>query len=252
MTNKKYVIYRCVLAGYDYIREDIGNFDWCDRILFTDDAILELKGYKKIIVDSKILGPSITNRSIKIKSHPVLREYKIQIYLDGNVAINQNIYRLAQSFAESKKSIAVFKHPRCENLQDEILEIIHSKKSSLLRVLAELKDITDDDIFSFAASDNSVIMRCFRDPLLEDAMDFWFALVKAYSGRDQLSLPRVIKKYNIAIHRFGIVPRNIFNGVFLVFPHSGEFQKKNFGKFCLALAIYWIWSLRWRKMNLRT
>ena len=113
---KKIAIYRCVIGNYDNIPPDIGKFNWCDRFLFTDKENLFVKGYKNIKVPCEE-NNALTNRKYKILVPDEIRKYQVSIYLDGNIAINDSLFKLVKEFDSTNALLGLFQHHKYLSLE---------------------------------------------------------------------------------------------------------------------------------------
>ena len=82
------VIYTCVTGGFDEVEAVPEDFPFrC--ILFTDNKSINVNGWEICLIDDKKKSPIHINRNLKIRMHPMIKEYKKSIYIDGNVIIKE-------------------------------------------------------------------------------------------------------------------------------------------------------------------
>lgn len=239
----KIALYRCMFGDYDLILNELFIMPNVDYYLFTDNDVLDVSPYHKIIVEQDNENPSISNRAIKMKLPDILRSYEITIYIDSNIGIMHDLNPLISDFVQNGATIASFSHPSHHSLEQEI-ELCRELKKG------DIKAMDEERLFYAAASfpvrdrlsDNSIIFRKKYDKNMIAAMDYWFELTKKYSGRDQLSLPAVKGRFNINDFFFDFSPRTPFNKYFIVFPHKLDRQRSTAKK---LVKFYMSYSLRY-------
>ena len=158
MAQPSFAIFRCVTGGYDNIPTDIGKTDWCDRYVYTDVWNFELSGYICRQCDVPD-GPQLANRRLKIKTPEDLATYDVVIYLDGNVAFNENIKELAFLFYKSNAHLGFFKHVRGHTLEQEIDAVLALKKAEKTLVTQEISLLDSQRYFKNLIFDNSIIFK---------------------------------------------------------------------------------------------
>ncbi len=222
-------IYRCLFGDYDFIFDEKIVLDNCDYYLFTDNPELDVFPYKTILVQPHKLGASIGNRHLKVIIPKVLREYDITIYIDSNISIVADISPLVDEFYASGALIGSFAHPYVSSVPEEVQCCILKGKADEATLRQELAHYSGQcDLASLRLSDNSIILRRMPVESLDQAMVFWFDLLKKFSGRDQLSLPFVKNSCKIQDYFFDFSPRTKGNGFFIVFPHKPKFKLLKF------------------------
>ncbi len=244
--SKKIAIYRCVIGDYDNIPSDIGKFNWCDRFLFTDRENLFIKGYKNIKVPYE-KNNAITNRKYKILVPDEIKKYQVSVYLDGNIAINDSLFKLVKEFDDTNALLGLFKHHKHLSLGEEIIAVLKNKKANLKDLINEVIKLDSTNYLDAQVTDNSVLIRKHSQDLnLDRLMQEWFLVVQKGSQRDQLSLPVLLAKHQVPLHYFNKAQRSIFNGTFLQLPHKQKkFKLKSFVKRLLTFFIMLLWRIRW-------
>jgi hypothetical protein len=217
---KNIAIYRCVFGNYDNVLNECVVIPEADYYLFTDDPSLEVYPYRKVLIAAGKDTPDIINRSLKLIIPDRLISYDATIYLDGNIGVFSSLRKLLNEFLASEADIGLFTHPIHSSVDDEIELCILKNKAPERELRAEA------DLYSKSAypklekfSDNSVIFRKKPTKNTTEALVEWLALVKNFSGRDQLSLPFIRSKYSLKEYFFDFSPRSRGNPYFIVFPH---------------------------------
>jgi len=218
---EKIAIYRCIFGNYDAVLDECVVVPEADYYLFTDDPSLEVYPYRKILITEGKDSPSITNRSLKLIIPDRLVSYDATIYLDGNIGVFSSLRILIDEFLTSKADIGLFTHPNHSSLDDEIELCISNNKSSEKELRAEVGFYSESAYPKLEKfSDNSIIFRKKPTKNTTEALVEWFALVKKFTGRDQLSLPFIRSKYSLKEYFFDFSPRTRGNRYFIVFPHK--------------------------------
>lgn len=220
-SSKKIAIYRCVFGDYDTVLDECVVIPEADYYLFTDDPLLEVYPYQRILITSVEGSPAITNRSLKLIIPDRLVSYDVTIYLDGNIGVFSSLRKLIDEFLASKADIGLFTHPNHSSLDDEIELCILNNKSSEKELRAEVGFYSESAYPKLEKfSDNSILFRKKPTKNTTEALAEWFALVKKFTGRDQLSLPFIRSKYSLKEYFFDFSPRTRGNRYFIVFPHK--------------------------------
>ena len=246
---KKIAIYRCVIGDYDNIPSDIGKFNWCDRFLFTDKENLFVKGYKNIKVPCEE-NNALTNRKYKILVPDEIRKYQVSIYLDGNIAINDSLFKLVKEFDSTNALLGLFQHHKYLSLEEEIVSVLKNKKANLKNLINEIIKLDSINYFDAPVSDNSVLIRKHsQDSNLDKLMKEWFLMVQRGQPKRPAFPTSFVKKHQIPLHHFNKSQRNIFNGTFLQLLHKQKkFKLKSFIKSMVTLFIMLLWRIRWKMM----
>jgi len=225
-------IYRCLFSDYDVVLDESFLVPGVDYYLFSDDPILEVYPYQKILVQSKQVSASISNRSLKLQLPLELQSYDATIYLDGNISVVRNLESLINEFLNTGADIGLFRHPNHSTLDEEVELCIANSKSNEADLKNEVDFYSKNGFTAFNGfSDNSVIFRKRHDENMNSAMSYWFELVKTFSGRDQLSLPFVRFRYSLNEHFFDFSPRSAGNKYFTVFPHNVKLKSSSLYQF---------------------
>ena len=213
-------IFRCVIGNYDIVLRERIIIKDADYFLFTDRPDLNIYPYKTIHVNVIDHSPSLTNRNVKIKIPKILRDYDLTIYLDCNIAVLCDLSPLVAEFLSSEKEMGSLSHPYFKSMNDEINSCIKAEQASESVLREEIKFYNSlPDIPRARLSDNSILFRRKPSKKMLNAMNYWYELVKRFSGRDQISLPSVKATFNIDDYFFNFSPRSSGNQYFLVFPH---------------------------------
>ena len=244
---RRIAIYRAMFGNYDKAPVDLFIHPNIDYFFFTDNKETILPHYQVFTFD-ECETPALNNRHLKIMSHDVLSDYEVTIYIDANIAICRDLTPIINKFLCSDSEFGLFRHPWNKNVEQECRECVAVKGISNDTIRAEIKHFQK----SFGEprtphTDNSIIMRRRLSARSQEAMVSWFAAVKRYSGRDQISFPYIRSKYGLCefVHNFS--PRDTSNPYFVVLPHLENVStlKRLYISF-KCLIKYYIKNLIWR------
>jgi hypothetical protein len=229
---KKIAIYRCVFGGYDNVLDECVVVTEADYYLFTDDPLLEVYPYQRILITSVEGSPAMVNRSLKLTIPKELISYDMTIYVDGNIGIFSSFSPLIKEFLRSNADIGLCTHPNHATVEDEINLCIEKNKSSekLMREEALFYSESNYPVLG-KFSENSIIFRKKPNDNLSAAMSEWLGLVKKFSGRDQLSLPFIRSKYCLTEYFFDFSARKPGNPYCIAFPHNVSFYSSSAPEF---------------------
>jgi len=234
--NISLAIFRCAIGNYDVLLPERVIIKDADYFLFTDNPKLNVYPYKRIHVNVIDHSPSLTNRDIKLKIPDILQEYDLTIYLDSNIAVFSDLSPLIEEFLSSGKEMGSFSHPYFKSMDDEIDGCVKAGKANESVIRKEIKFYDSmPDLPRLRLSDNSILFRRKPSKNMLNAMNYWYELVKRYSGRDQISLPFVKAKFNIDDFFFSFSPRSPGNQYFFVFPH----RPSSNNRLCFKSIILW-------------
>lgn len=219
---KRIAIYRAMFGNYDRAPWDLFIHPDIDYFFFTDDTKFTLLNYQTIVFDG-CETPALNNRHLKIMSHDALADYDLTIYIDSNIAICRDLTPLINKFWSSQKDYGLFRHPWNRNVEQEYHECVSVKKASRQSIRDEFAYFDKMAVNPQTPhTDNSIILRRQLSGNGQEAMAAWFASVKEYSGRDQISFPFIRSMFSLRELVFNFSPRDAFNPYFVVLPHFGN------------------------------
>jgi hypothetical protein len=224
MQRKRFVIYTCVISGYDRVYPPVKKSVDIDYVLFTDDPKLYVKGWDvRLIENFPHANSSLTNRYYKMLGYEVLSGYEASMYIDGNIRILKDMSGMFKEFMQGEALLGVFKHSRRKTVCDEInycLEVGKFDKAFL--AFSELKEYEEDGFTDdIPLIEATIILKKDQHPKLKSAMNLWYEKYSKFQSRDQFSLPYVIWRTDIKIKFFSFNFREE-NDFFGVYPHKRE------------------------------
>ena len=223
----KWVVYTCVTDGYDELPPPLGSSDAVDYIVFTDNLQLSVSGWKvcPLECDSN-LSPALRNRWHKVFGPSLLSQYHSSIYIDGNVRPIGTLVPIFHMLDDGAFDLVLPKHPKRKFVLEDIFACIKSGKIDDKNLAdAEYKSLLSEGFCDAGLlTENNIILRRHGASSLEDAMQMWWHYIASFTGRDQISLPHVISKFNIKTSRFYFSHRTK-NPYFNISPHLGAHKK---------------------------
>lgn len=185
----KTIIYTCIIGNYDNL-EEIKTVH--RAICFTDSnirsetwEIIKIKPTKKIF------------RKVKICPHLYLPEHDRNVWVDGNVVI-ENI----DQFIEDKAGFAIQRHLKRNCIYKEAVTCIDARKDTEKVIMAQVNKYYAEG-YPF---DNGMVESCIiiRDNTEKNRAfgESWWNEVKRFSVRDQISFNYVAWKTEFVFNTF--------------------------------------------------
>jgi hypothetical protein len=199
------VVYACTHLDYDQIFSPVAKTPGVDFVLFADRRPRLVRGWQWRPLPEAVRGMSQThaNRYAKFFPHRVLPEADCSIYLDANILVLGDLTPLIGEFLASGADIGLFPHRERSSLAEEFefcRQVGKIPPSDVEKGLAQLRRYRDaglppDPPFT----ENAIILRRHGNPALEGAMELWWSELQNYTQRDQLSLPYVLFRSQLAV-----------------------------------------------------
>jgi len=209
VANNKVAIYTALFGNYDDLIEPKGNFDNCDFICFTDQRHLKSQKWKIIFVDvSNENDPVYLNRKYKFLPHEYLKEYNESMYVDANIQIINNPFRMVLNYLNTA-SICIPKHFERDCIYEEISQCILLNKVSLDDGNAAINELEKNGYpKKIGLGENNIIIRRHNNPDVIFLMERWWSFFNQGAKRDQFSLLYLSWKYNVKITLMNETSRN--------------------------------------------
>ena len=128
-------------------------------------------------------------------------------------------------FIDSGAEIGLARHPTRKTITQEVEACIEHGKAdpeALWREHDELVELAGTQ--ELPLTENNILFRR-KSERLDAAMAEWWDKISQGSGRDQLSLPVVLKRHHVSIYYMPLNTRGS-NPWFLVLPHIGKARTK--------------------------
>lgn len=201
---KKKVIYTCITGDYDGLQlHHYLNYDW-EYICFTDNKnLLKYKNYgawKIYPLKFNDLDNTKNNRWHKTHPHIIFPDYKESIYIDGNFnfASDKVFDNISKVVSVSMIPMALPKHWRDDCIFKEIENVRELKLENLANIDKIYKFLKDNNMPEhYGLNENNCIYRRHNDKRIVKIMDEWWAVIRDFTKRDQLSLAYILFKNGI-------------------------------------------------------
>ena len=199
---QKIVVYTCITGGYDNLIKPSFVTPGVDYVCFTDNKDLKSNIWKIKPIPNELLEFSKVKqqRAVKILPHRYLPEYDISIWIDANVDTKANIKDYLTGFDFDKYSVFIPEHPARKCIYKEKQECVRLRK-----ITGDGIDLADKQMARYKAEkfpenfglvQSNVVVRKHNDEYSKKLMEIWWAELKDYSHRDQLS-------FNYALWKVG-------------------------------------------------
>jgi len=193
----KIALYTAVFGGYDVLSDlrSCGDFTDIDLVCFSDNKS-GYKGWQNRYVeplkeDTSEFRYARTNRYYKLNPHLFLKDYDVNIYVDGHVkSCNVDLVRnyAAQVFYSSDYDMITGIHEHRVGIWKESKVVVERQR--------DFKDVVEKQVKQYMSSGfpndilltaNGIMFRKTHSLLLKEFNEFWWNEVRTKSYRDQLS-----------------------------------------------------------------
>ncbi len=196
------VVYTCITGGYDKLRDPKHITKGWDYICFTDNPNLNSSVWdvRPLPEETEGLSQVKKQRYVKINAHKVLPDYKLSVWVDGNVEVVGNLDKLVDSVLVDGVSVYVPSHPLRKCAYAEAKAVISLKKDKPENVEPQMKRYKNEGFpKDFGLLQSNILLRKHNEEDCVKLMEDWFEELKENSHRDQLSFNYVLWK-NSDIH----------------------------------------------------
>jgi hypothetical protein len=208
------VVYACTDLGYDQIFSPVAPTPGVEFLLLADRRPRLVSGWRwrPLPAAARGLSPTLANRYAKFFPHRVLPESgtsagidaEISVYIDANTLVLADLTPLLAEFAASDADIGLFRHRERTSLAEEFafaravgrIPAADAAKGEAQLARYRAGGLPDD----VPLTENAILFRRHRRPALQAAMELWWAELEASTRRDQLSLPWVLFRSELAVH----------------------------------------------------
>lgn len=216
-SGKKSVIYTCVTNGYSEVMpapQALRNtFDF---ILFSDKPCY-IDGWTQLSFEPFHADPRRNAKYCKILPHQLLSAYESSIWIDGNFELRPALNDLFQAFLKADEVLMLFRHRRRNCIYEEAKECLRWGKDAsdvINRQMMEYKRLGHPEGWGLFMG--GFLMRKHNSITCAKVMQDWWKEIEAHSVRDQLSLPVVLRRHEIAI---SARPYEMVSTYFEILPH---------------------------------
>jgi hypothetical protein len=188
--NNKFVVYTALFGDYDDLIDPKENYKGCDFVCFTDQKHLKSDIWEIRIIDKIDLPLNMMNRKYKWLPHKYLSNYIMSLYIDSNIALLQNPFKLLEKYSANKWLFLLPKHPLRDCIYDEAFACIERNKVTISNLIEQIKFYKQDNFpNNFGIGENNILYRIHNNRNVIELMEnLWKDLNKWNTKRDQLSL----------------------------------------------------------------
>jgi hypothetical protein len=199
------VLYACTDLAYDQIFTPVAMTPGVDFVLFADRRPRFVRGWEWRPLPPEVAGlsPTMANRFAKFFPHKILPEAELSIYVDANTLMLADLGPLVAEFRASGADIGLFPHKQRFDIFEEFefarkvgkVPPDDAAKGAAQLAFYRAEGLPEAHLFT----ENAIIFRRHGSPKLEAAMELWWQQMQTYTRRDQLSLPYVLFKSDLAV-----------------------------------------------------
>ncbi len=199
-TKKGKVLYTCITGGYEgLLLQEYLNPEW-DYFCFTDsEKLLNYKNYGAWQIrplEFSELDNTKNARWHKMHPHVLFPDYNESIYIDGNIIFTgKHIFNEIQN---KKLNLVIPNHWRDDCIYTEIKSVRKNKfdsEENIKKIETFLKENNFPE--HYGLNETNLIYRHHNDPRVIKIMEEWWAFIRDFTKRDQLSLTYVLWKNGI-------------------------------------------------------
>jgi hypothetical protein len=187
----KNVIYTCITGGYDNLIEPTYVTEGFDYVCFTDDETLTSNTWDIRPMPKETDGLSLVKkqRYVKVNPHKVLSEYDLSIWIDGNIAVTDNLFDFMKEYnIDGSVSVYVPKHPSRVGVFEEVNAILGFQKDTFENMKPQIERYQKEGLpQNTGLLQSRILVRKHNDPSCIKLMEAWFNEIRNGSHRDQIS-----------------------------------------------------------------
>ena len=200
--DKKVIIYSCITGGYDDPVEPLFHSANIEYAMFTDSAKHSVPGWTYLGIPTKIQGSSKHYQNRYIKMHPfeLFPNADYACYIDGNVCPVSDLSIYVEQINPTA-GIAMHKHSTRDCIYEELKACLALKKGNAQQLVKQINQYRKDGFPErYGMLECNVIVVNLHNEIAKKIFEDWWAEQEKWgSMRDQIALPYVLWKNNIAI-----------------------------------------------------
>ena len=226
MEKNKKVVYTCITGGYDTLRDPNYITEGFDYICFTDnkDIKSEIWQIKPLPKETEGLSQVKKQRFVKINPHLLLKDYDFSIWVDGNVALKDNLNEFVKNTMKDDCSVYVPQHPSRRCIYDEERIVVRMRKDKSENTRPQIERYKKEGFPpKYGLLQSNIMLRKHNNGDCIKLMETWWKELKNGSHRDQLSFNYASWKNSDV--KVIYMDKNICKSKY--FFWSGAHQKKN-------------------------
>jgi len=193
------VVYTCITGAYDRLRDPKHLTNGWDYICFTDNPNLTSSVWdvRPLPEGTDGLSQVKKQRYVKINAHKVLPDYKLSIWVDGNVEVIGDLDKLLNGVMKDDVSVYVPQHPQRDCVYDEAAMVLKMKKDTPENVKPQMDRYKSEGFpAKYGLLQSNILIRKHNEEDCVRLMEAWYDELKNNSHRDQLCFNYVLWKNN--------------------------------------------------------
>lgn len=173
-----------------------------DFVCFTDDRKLTSSLWRFEYVDTELLGPQKTSKSVKLRPHLYLSAYKTSLYVDNTVRINAPLDEIFNHLS-NETPFVTYKHNVWDCPYKESDAVIEYRFADPKVLTAQIEDYRRDGLPQNAGLyHTAILLRNHNHRHVQSFGKRWFAEVERYTYRDQVALSYLVWKLEFKLAFF--------------------------------------------------
>lgn len=224
---KRIAVYKVLIGDYDDLTDDIFRYQENDSefvydYYFISDRQLSLPApWKLIIISKQFDSPAIENRFYKMGVPSIFDEYDYTIYLDSNIAINNDLNSLMANVVQDNHYLYAYPHFKNTTIEEEITNCFVFSRIKY-REMLDAKKYLRDDLKTRVGFECGVLVRKTGIPLINELFQTWFNLYLNNIKRDQFYFSIALNKHGMTCHSLGENTIRSDDGIFRLYAHKNR------------------------------
>lgn len=209
--NADITIYSCIVGGYDKPKIPLISYSNCTYVLYTDDVSITAPGWQVKPIPEKLKTLKITEINRYMKFHPEeVCPTRFGIYVDGNVRLIAGIPNFINKISE-KTGLAIFMHPWRNCIYTEVKMCKLVGKGNAEKMQHQIDAYRQEGFpKNYGQLETSIIVSDLNNTRSTELLHKWYEEhTLRGGGRDQISLPYILWKNNLAVSDIGSLGNDI-------------------------------------------
>lgn len=191
----RFIVYSANIGGYDRTcPAPTVDPKTTICILFTDEISQVAPGWNVIRISGLYRSERRTAKIFKVLPDVFFEEANYSLWVDCN---RELVCKMTFFDGYLDGLLWIFSHPKRSSVAEEVRENIFWKKDNVELLKNQLEHILADGYKDDLLLLGSLILRQHNNEKVVNAMRAWWQEIDLWSYRDQISLPAVLRKYDI-------------------------------------------------------
>jgi hypothetical protein len=221
------VLYSCTFSSYDWTFSPLVPTPGMRFVRFIDrrPRLTRHWDYAPMPAGPELTTQTLTNRFCKLFPRKLFPGAPVAVYVDGNILVKSDLRPLLAEFAASGADVALFAHPSGRTVAEEIdfaLSVGRIPQAARTAAEAQRAAYAAGGVLDTPITENSILFWNLASPRLEAIGAAWWRELAAYTLRDQISLPAVLRETRPVVHRWNWHFADGTNPYFARYPHRAK------------------------------